>query len=109
MVENGFIEIMNKYVEFQEILQIENHLYELIGVTSIEIETNKNSKYKTFLLKEDNEWYEYDSAKVKIVKKQTVLKSCAISLFYKKQEKQSDQEKKEKQSVQEKEKEEKTE
>lgn len=42
---------MNKFIEFEDTLALGDNSYEVIGVTAIETESNKYSKYKTYLLK----------------------------------------------------------
>ena len=84
-MENGFIEILNKFVMFEDSLEIDDNHYQLVGVTSIETESNKYSRYRTYLLRENDEWLEYDGVKVKIVKKQIVMRVSAMALLYKKQ------------------------
>lgn len=36
VIENGFIEIINKYVQFEEHIELEQIKYDLVGVTAIE-------------------------------------------------------------------------
>ena len=47
---------------------MEGTVYKLIGITSIEGECF-NLKYKTYIFKSDDEWYEYDGKLVRIVNK----------------------------------------
>lgn len=41
---------MNKHVKFNDTLKINEQLYALVGLTSIEGGSNKNTKYRTFVL-----------------------------------------------------------
>ena len=41
---------MNKHVRFEETIQLDECIYSLVGLTSIEGGSNKSTKYRTFVL-----------------------------------------------------------
>lgn len=65
---------------------IENKKYNLVGLTSIQGE-NYNIRYKTYTMKDKNEWYEYDGPLVRVVNSKYLEKQCALVLYYEKVDK----------------------
>ena len=57
--------------------------YNLMGVTSIQGESF-NLKYKTYIYKAEDQWYEYDGRLVRTVNSKHMEKVCALVLFYSK-------------------------
>ena len=73
MEENGFINILNKYIKFGEELTLPGgQKYKLTGLTSIDGGSNKSNKFRTFINISEGEWLEYDGNVVRSIRKNYV-------------------------------------